>query len=132
MRLFGAKIGRNVLIRPSAKATFPWKITIGDCAWIGDEVVLYSLGEIKIGDNVVVSQRSYICTGSHDFKKESFDIFVKKITIGKQAWIAANVFIGPGVDIGEACVVGACSCVFSDLPEKMVCFGSPARPIQPR
>jgi len=132
LRLFGARIGRNVLIRPSAKVTFPWKVSIGDFAWIGDEVVLYSLGEIEIGDNAVVSQRSYLCTGSHDFQKKSFDIYSKKITIGQQAWIAANVFIGPGVNIGDACVVGACSCVFSDLPEKMICFGSPAHPIKPR
>lgn len=132
LRFFGAKIGRNVLIRPSAKITFPWKVIIGDFAWIGDEVVLYSLGEIEIGENAVVSQRSYLCTGSHDFQKTSFDIYSKKIKIGQQAWIAANVFIGPGVTIGDSCVVGACSCVFSNLPEKMVCLGSPARPIKPR
>lgn len=132
LRSFGAKIGINVLIRPSARITFPWKVTIGNYSWIGDEVVLYSLGEIEIGNNAVVSQRSYLCTASHDFQKKSFDIYSQKIKIEPQAWIAANVFIGPGVTIGKGCVVGACSSVFSDLPEKMVCIGTPAKPVHPR
>ena len=59
--------------------TYPWKLSIGDYSWIGDNVVLYSLGEIEIGSNSVISQNSYLCTGSHDYTKESFDIFAKKM-----------------------------------------------------
>lgn len=132
LRLFGARIGVGVLLRPSAKITFPWKVTIGNHAWIGDEVVLYSLGEIEIGDNSVVSQRSYLCAASHDYTQSDFPIYGKKISIGSQAWLATDVFVAPGVSIGEGAVVGARSSVFNDLPPMMVCMGCPAKPIKPR
>ena len=72
LRCFGAEIGKGVIIRPSTQITYPWKVTIGDYSWIGDDVVLYSLGEIIIGKNTVISQKSYICTGTHDYSKIDF------------------------------------------------------------
>ena len=83
LRLFGAKIGKKVIIRPSVKVTYPWKLSIGDYSWIGDDVALYTLGNIEIGDNVVISQRSYLCTGSHDYLQEDFPIYQKPINIFK-------------------------------------------------
>ena len=74
LRLFGADIGKGVLIRPTARFTYPWKVTIGDYSWIGDDVVLYSLDEIHIGSHCVVSQKSYICTGSHVIKDPAFGL----------------------------------------------------------
>jgi len=132
LRLFGAKVGKGVLVRPSVKVTYPWKLSIGNFAWIGDEVVLYSLGEIEIGDSSVVSQRSYLCAASHDYSKPDFPIYDRKICIGAQAWLATDVFVAPGVTIGEGAVVGARSSVFHDLPPMTVCMGSPAKPIKPR
>ena len=132
LRLFGAKIGKKVLIRPTAKITFPWKVRIGDYSWIGDDVVLYSLGEIEIGNNVVISQRSYICTGSHDYTKIDFPIFAKKIIIEDEVWLATDVFVAPGVKIGKGTVVGARSSVFKDLPPGKICIGNPAKPIKDR
>jgi len=132
LRLFGAKIGRGVLLRPSVKITYPWKVSIGDYVWIGDDVVLYSLGEIEIGDNAVISQRSYLCAAGHDYKQPDFPIFDKKITIGSQAWLATDVFIAPGISIGRGAVVGARSSVFADMPEGMICYGSPAKAVKPR
>jgi putative colanic acid biosynthesis acetyltransferase WcaF len=132
LRLFGAKVGKGVLVRPSAKVTYPWNVSIGDFAWIGDDVVLYSLGEIEIGANAVVSQRSYLCAASHDYTQPDFPIYAKKICIGSQTWLATDVFVAPGVTIGEGAVVGARSSVFNDLPPTMVCVGSPAKPVKPR
>ncbi len=132
LKLFGAKIGQSVLIRPSVKITYPWKVSIGDYAWIGDDVVLYSLGEIEIGDNAVISQRSYLCAAGHDYKQPDFPIFDNKITIGSQAWLATDVFIAPGISIGRGTVVGARSSVFADMPEGMICYGSPAKAVKPR
>lgn len=132
LRRFGAKVGSNVLCRPSVKVTYPWKVRIGDHCWIGDEAVLYSLGEIDIGANTVISQRSYICAASHDHTVATFDICARKVTIGAEVWIATDVFVAPGVTIGYGTVVGARSSVFKDLPEGMICIGSPARPIAPR
>lgn len=132
LRLFGAKIGVGVIVRPSAKITYPWKVSIGDHSMIGDEVVLYSLGEIEIGENAVISQRSYLCAASHDYTKPDFPIYAKKVCIGAQVWVATDVFVAPGVTIGEGSVVGARSSVFHNLPPMMVCVGSPAKPIKPR
>ncbi|MFA6203888.1 MAG: putative colanic acid biosynthesis acetyltransferase [Gallionella sp.] len=132
LKLFGAKIGQDVLVRPSVKVTYPWKVSIGDYAWIGDDAVLYSLGEIEIGAGTVVSQRTYLCAASHDYAQSDFPIYDKKVCIGAQAWLATDVFVAPGVTIGEGAVVGARSSVFHDLPPMMVCVGSPAKPIKPR
>lgn len=132
LRLFGAKIGRNVIIRPSVKVTYPWKLTIGDNAWVGDDVGLYTLGEITIGKNAVVSQRSYLCTGSHNHTSEAFDIFAKPIVIEDEAWVATDVFIAPGVTIKKGAVIGARSSVFKDMPTGMICIGNPAKPVKER
>jgi putative colanic acid biosynthesis acetyltransferase WcaF len=126
LRLFGAHVGKNVLVRPTVKITYPWKVSIGNFAWIGDDVVLYSLGEIKIGENAVVSQKSYICTGSHDYKSEDFAIFATPIIIEDECWIATDVFVGPGVTLGRGTVIAARSSVFRSLPPGKVCAGSPA------
>jgi putative colanic acid biosynthesis acetyltransferase WcaF len=132
LRMFGANIGENVIIRPTVKITYPWKLTMGDNAWVGDNVDLYTLGEIIIGQDAVVSQRSYLCTGSHDHTSVAFDIYANPIVIEDQAWVATDVFIAPGVTIGKGAVIGARSSVFKDMPEGMICTGSPATPIKPR
>lgn len=132
LRIFGAKIGKNVLIRPSVKITFPWKLTIGNSAWIGDEVVLYTLGDIYIGDNSVISQRSYLCAADHDYTEISFPIRAKPIRIEKEVWVATDVFVGPSVHLGVGCVIAARSSVFKDMPNSFVCMGNPCKPLKPR
>ena len=127
LRLFGAKIGKKVIIRPSVKITYPWKLTIGDYSWIGDDVNLYTLGEIDIGNNVVISQRSYLCTGSHDYLQTNFPIYQKPIKIHDQVWIATDVFIAPGVIIEEGSFIGAISSVFKNIPSNKICAGSPVK-----
>ncbi|MCF7559607.1 putative colanic acid biosynthesis acetyltransferase [Sabulilitoribacter multivorans] len=132
LRCFGAQIGKKVIIRPTAQITYPWKIIIGDYSWIGDDVVLYSLGKIEIGSNTVISQRSYLCTGTHDYTKIDFPIYAKKITIKNQCWLATDVFVAPGKTIKEGCIVGARSSVFNDLEEFSIYAGTPAKLIRKR
>ena len=132
LRLFGARIGQGVLLRPSVRITYPWKLSIGDYSWIGDDVNLYTLGKIEIGSHVVISQRAYLCTGNHNFAKPTFDIFARPIVVQDQAWVASDVFIAPGVTIGFGCVVGARSTVFNNLPAGKICFGNPAIPVRDR
>ncbi len=132
LRLFGASVGDGVLVRPSVRITYPWKVRIGDYSWLGDDVVLYSLGEIVIGRNTVISQRSYLCAGGHDYLQPTFDIYASSIRVGDGVWLATDVFVAPGVCIGDDSVVGARSSVFSNLPSGMVCYGAPARPIKTR
>lgn len=132
LQFFGAKIGENVLIRPTVKILYPWKLVIGDWSWLGDDVTLYNMANINIGENCVISQKSYLCTGSHDHTKSSFDIFAKSIDIKDKVWVASDVFIAPGVTIGYGTVIGFRSTVNQDLPPKMICFGSPAKPMKHR
>lgn len=132
LRAFGAKIGQGVLIRPGVEITFPWKVSIGDNTWIGDDVTLYSLGPITIGANTVISQKSYICAADHDYTHTSFPIRERAVQIGAQVWIGADVWVGPGVTVADGAVVGARSSVINDLPEAMVCVGTPCKPLKPR
>ena len=132
LRLFGAKIGKKVLIRPSARFTYPWKVTIGDYSWVGDDCVFYSLGEIYVGSNVSIAHRDYFCTGFHDIHSLTFDIGAKPIVIEDECWIPNDIFVGPGVTIGKGTVVGARSTVLKDLPSGMICYGNPAKPVKER
>jgi putative colanic acid biosynthesis acetyltransferase WcaF len=132
LRVFGAKIGKKVIVRPTVRITYPWKVSIGDYSWIGDDVVLYSLGHIAIGKNVVISQKSYLCAASHDYLKEDFPIFAKKVTIKDACWLATDVFVAPGVTIHEGTVVGSRSSVYKDLIGNKICMGNPAKIIRAR
>jgi putative colanic acid biosynthesis acetyltransferase WcaF len=132
LRLFGAEIGKDVTLRPTVRVTYPWKLKIGDRSGVGDFVELYTLGEIEIGTDVIVSQNSYICTGSHDHTVPTFDIYAKPIVIESEAWVAADVFVGPGVRIGRGAVIAARSTLLADAPEMMIMAGSPARVVRPR
>jgi putative colanic acid biosynthesis acetyltransferase WcaF len=132
LRCFGAKIGRRTIIRPSVTVTYPWRLTVGEHCQIGDDVVLYSLGQIDIGDCVVISQRSYLCTGAHDHLRPAFDLLTKPITIESEVWLATDVFVGPGVRIGKGAVVGARSTVLKSVPPATISVGSPARVVGPR
>lgn len=127
LRLFGAKIGKKVTIRPSVEITYPWKVSIGDYSWIGDNVVLYSLGKITIGSNSIISQKSYLCTGSHNYNTLSFEIFEKEIEIGNSCWIATDVFVGPGVKITDEVIIGARSSVYKSICEKGIYKGNPLK-----
>jgi putative colanic acid biosynthesis acetyltransferase WcaF len=128
LRRFGAKIGQGVMIRPTARITYPWKLRIGSYSWIGDDVVLYSLDRIQIGNHCVISQKSYLCTGSHDIQDSAFGLKTAPITIGNGVWIAADCFIAPGVAIGANAVIGARSTVLKDMPNQQVCWGHPCQP----
>jgi putative colanic acid biosynthesis acetyltransferase WcaF len=132
LRLFGARVGRNTVIRPSVQITYPWKVSLADRVWLGDEVVLYSLGEITIGHDSVISQRSYICAGDHDYQDVRFSIRGRPVSIGNQVWVATDCFLAPGVKIGDGSVIGARSSVFCDQPPGRVCLGTPCRPIRAR
>lgn len=132
LRWFGARIGQGVMIRPTARFTYPWKVTIGDYSWIGDDVVLYSLDQIAIGSHCVISQRSYLCTGSHDIADPAFSLQTAPIQIGNGAWIATDCFVAPGVIIGANAVIGVRSNVMKDMPAQQVCWGNPCKPHYPR
>ena len=111
LRRFGAVVGKGVVIRSRVNITFPWRIEIGDHVWIAEEVLILSLAKVTIGSHVCISQRAFLCTGSHDFKQQGFDLITQPITIEPHSWIAATAFVGPGANVPQGTLVKAGSVV---------------------
>lgn len=132
--LFGADIREpsHVVIFPTAKVTFPWKLVLESRAMIGPNVTLYNLAPITLRRGANVSQNCHLCAGTHDFLRWSMPLVAQPIVLGQNVWLAADVFVGPGVSIGDLCVVGARSVVVRDLPPRTICVGHPCRPIKER
>jgi putative colanic acid biosynthesis acetyltransferase WcaF len=101
LKLFGCRIGKNIIIKPYVKIKYPWKLIIGDYCWIGEEVWIDNISRVTIGSNTCISQGVYICTGSHDFYDDEFRLLIADIEIGSSCWIAAKSLIGPGVKIKD-------------------------------
>ncbi|MBQ0943120.1 WcaF family extracellular polysaccharide biosynthesis acetyltransferase [Ideonella sp. 4Y16] len=132
LRLFGARVGKRVVIRPNVTVTYPWKLIIEDDVWIGDNVTLYTLGEITIRSNTIVSQGSYICAADHDYTKTNFPIRIRPIAIESGVWIGARVFVCPGVNICSGAVIGAGSVVTKSVLRAGVYAGNPCRFVKER
>ncbi len=132
LRFFGARVGARAKIRPSCRIDIPWNVSIGADCLIGDESILYALGPITIGDRTVISQYAHLCAGTHDYSSRCFKLIRPPVTIGKDCWIAADAFVGPGVTVGDHAVLGARSSAFKDLRAGWIHAGNPAKPIRPR
>lgn len=130
LRFFGAKVGTGVVIRSRVNITFPWKLEIGDHVWIGDEVGILSLDQVVIGSNVCLSQRAFLCTGSHDHTKATFDLITKPIVIEEWCWVGALAFVGPGVNLKRNTVCAAGSVVVKNAGPDELIGGNPARMIR--
>lgn len=129
LRLFGAKIGRHVQIHPSVRIFLPWNLKVGDWSSIGFDALVYNLGRVTIGERVTISQRAHLCAGSHDYRDRAMLLLKPPITIGDGAWICADAFVGPGVNVGEGAVLGACSVVMRSVERNSVMAGNPARKV---
>jgi putative colanic acid biosynthesis acetyltransferase WcaF len=99
----------------------------GSC--LGPSVDCYSVDQVRLGPNAVVSQRAFICTASHDYRSPGFPLITAPIEIGENAWIAAEAFVGPGVKVGASAVVGARSVAVRDVLPGTVVVGNPARAV---
>jgi putative colanic acid biosynthesis acetyltransferase WcaF len=126
LRAFGASVGRNVTIKPRVNITFPWKLVVGDHVWLGEESWLLNLERIAIGNNVCVSQRAVLCTGSHNYKKVTFDLITQPITLEDGAWVGAGCWVGPGVTIGSHAVLSLGSVATQNLGAYGIYRGNPA------
>lgn len=132
LRLFGATVGRDVHIYPSANIYMPWNLVVGNESAIGENVLIYNLGKVEIGDRATVSHRAHLCAGTHDYECASLPLLKLPILVGNQAWVCADAFIGPGVVLGEGCVIGARAVVTKDAPAWTVLAGNPARTVKKR
>jgi len=132
LRMFGATIGKKVLVLSSVRIDIPWNLEIGDYSAIGMRVWVYNFAKVIIGSNTVISQDSVLCTSSHNYEHPHFTLYSKAILVGSQTWIAANCFVMPGISIGNGSVVGACSVVTRDIGNWKICAGNPCRPLKER
>jgi len=132
LRLFGARLHPTARVYRRAKIWAPWNLEMHAFACIADDVDVYSAARIVIGECATVSQYGYLCAASHDFDDVAHPLITAPIVIGRRCWLAADVFVGPGVTIGEGTVVGARSAVFGDLPGWSVALGTPARVVRAR
>ena len=134
LALFGANIPepRHVVVFPTVRVTYPWRLTLAPRSMVGRHVTLYNLARITLQRGANLSQNCHLCAGTHDFLRWDMPLVTAPIVIGANAWLAADVFVGPGVTVGELAVVGARSVVVRDLPPRKICVGQPCRPIKDR
>jgi putative colanic acid biosynthesis acetyltransferase WcaF len=132
LRLFGARIGPGVAVAPSCRVWAPWNLEMAEKSVMGPDVDCYSVARIFIGARAVVSQYSYLCSASHNYEDPTFPLVTAPIRIGARAWVCADVFIGPGVTVGDGAVVGARSSIFKDVESWTVVGGNPARRLKVR
>lgn len=132
LRLFGAKIGKGCTVKATVKVWAPWNLTMGDYSALADNVNVYSMAMVTIGDKVVVSQGTHLCAGTHDYQSKNFQLYAKPITISDQVWLCTESFVGPGVTVHEGAVLGARGVATKNLDPWTVYAGNPCQAIKPR
>lgn len=132
LRLFGAKIGKGVVIKPKVNIKYPWKLTIGDYTWIGEKVWIDNLDNVIIGKNCCLSQEAMLLCGNHDYKKTSFDLIIKPITLADGCWVGAKSIVCPGVTLNENSILSVGSIATKNLEENSIYQGNPAIKIKDR
>lgn len=132
LRLFGAKIGKGVVIKPSVLIKHPWYLRVGDFSWIGEKVWIDNLITVEIGSNVCISQGAMLLTGNHNYKSPGFDLIMNEIRIDNGAWIGAKSIVCPGVLCGNQSVLTVGSVATRNLDPNMIYSGNPAVAVRER
>jgi putative colanic acid biosynthesis acetyltransferase WcaF len=129
---FGAKVGRNVHIYPSAIVYFPWNLEIGEDSSIGEWALVYNLGKVSIGERTTISQRVHLCAGTHDYRNPAMPLIKPPIEIGDEVWVCADAFVGPNISIADRSIVAAASVVVKNIGSNQIVGGNPAKYIKGR
>lgn len=132
LRLFGARIGHGVVIKPRVKIKHPWRLTVGEHCWIGEGVWIDNLNEVTIGSNVCISQDAYLLTGNHDYKSMAFTLITRPIRIEDGAWVGARGVVCPGISMGRNSVLTVGSILTRDADANGIYTGNPATWIKSR
>lgn len=132
LRLFGAKIGKSVNIKPGVNIKYPWNLSIGDYAWIGEKVWIDNLAPVRIGPNACISQGAMLLTGNHNYKKVSFDLMLGEIDIAAGAWIGAQSVVCPGITCHSHSILSVGSVATADLEAYSIYQGVPAQKVRER
>lgn len=132
LKLFGAKIGQGVVIKPAVNIKYPWYLEIGDHSWIGENVWIDNLTKVTIGKHVCLSQGAMLLTGNHHYKKVTFDLMVEGITLEDGVWIGARSLVCPGVTCFSHAVLSAQSVATGNLEPYHIYAGNPAQKTRER
>ncbi len=132
LRVFGAKVGKGVVIKPSVNIKYPWKLSIGNFVWIGENVWIDNLAQVSIEDHVCISQGAMLLTGNHNYKSASFDLMVGEITLKRGSWIGAQSVVCPGISCGSHAILSVGSVATKDLDPYSIYQGNPAKEIRKR
>lgn len=126
LRLFSAKVGSNIIIKPRVNIKYPWHLAIGDNVWIGEGVWIDNLALVTIGNNVCLSQGSYLLTGNHNYKSEAFDLIAQEIVLEDGVWIGAQSTVCPGVVCRSHSILSVKSVASNELCDYGIYQGNPA------
>ncbi len=132
LRLFGATVGRGVRIKPGLRVKFPWRLRVGNDSWLGEDAWIDNQANVTIGSDCCVSQQAYLCTGSHDWTSESFDLITREIELENHSWVAARASVAPGTRLGEGAVLGLASLGRGELEPWSIYVGVPAEKVGDR
>jgi putative colanic acid biosynthesis acetyltransferase WcaF len=132
LKLYGAKIGKGVVIKPGVNIKYPWRLQIGDYSWIGEKVWIDNLADVEIGSNCCISQGALLLCGNHNYKKAEFDLMVNEIILEDGVWIGANSTVAGGVRCKSHAVLSLNSVASHDLDEYSIYRGNPAQKIKER
>jgi putative colanic acid biosynthesis acetyltransferase WcaF len=132
LRCFGAQIGQQVRIKPGVRIKFPWKLTIGNYVWVGENAWIDNVASVTLENHICISQNVYLCTGNHDWSHPDFKLVPASIQIQEGSWVAANAVIGPGVTVGKGAVLCLGSVTGRSLQPMTIYAGNPAQPIKER
>lgn len=132
LRLFGAEVGNNIVIKPNVNIKYPWRLNIGDNTWIGEEVWIDNLADVSIGKNCCLSQGAFLLCGNHNYKKNTFDLIVDQIVLEEGVWVGAKSTIAPASYMKSHSIVTANS-FFSGKSEPYTIYaGNPAKEVRAR
>jgi putative colanic acid biosynthesis acetyltransferase WcaF len=132
LRMFGAKIGKQVNIKPSVNIKYPWRLSVGDYSWIGENVWIDNLDQVTIGKNCCISQGALLLCGNHDYKAEAFDLITGPIILEDEVWIGANATVCPGVTCHYRSILSVGSVASKDLEKASIYRGNPAEIVRRR
>ncbi len=132
LRLFGARIGKNVTAKPGVLVKYPWHLVVGDDCWLGERCWIDNLTTVRLGNNVCISQGAYLCTGNHDWSDPCFGLMVSPIQLNDGSWVGANSLLGPGTVLGQCAVISAGSVITGIIPDYEIYAGNPAQFVKKR
>lgn len=132
LKIFGAKLGSNITIKPSVNIKYPWRLSIGNNVWIGENVWIDNLADVVIGNNVCISQGAMLLCGNHNYKKTTFDLMVGNIVLKEGSWVGAQSIVCPNVTLHENSILTVGSVAVHDLEANGIYQGNPAKKIRER